>query len=167
MATTAHRSVFAGRDRKDLRVKRICTAVLVIALTTGVGLARGQGGGAASAAGQTAGNVAVGVVCEGGMLLPVAVRSQGAWRSLTDDGKAQAGAPLKLTSEATRLPRSGWTIVPFDANVKSRALTLEGSANETPELDAEIGAADVSVRTFVVEAREDLQIARDVRAVLG
>ena len=46
-------------------------------------------------------------------------------------------------------------------------VTLDGSANETPELDAEIGAADVPVRTFVVEAREDLQIARDVRAVLG
>ena len=46
-------------------------------------------------------------------------------------------------------------------------VALDGSANETPELDAEIGAADVPVRTFVVEAREDLQIARDVRAVLG
>jgi len=46
-------------------------------------------------------------------------------------------------------------------------VTLDGSANETPELDAEIGAADVPVRTFVVEAREDLQIARDVRVVLA
>jgi hypothetical protein len=62
------------------------------------------------------------------MLLPIAVRSQGAWRSLTDDQKAEPGAPLKLTSEATSLTRAGWTIVPFDANVTSRTLMLEGPA---------------------------------------
>ena len=46
-------------------------------------------------------------------------------------------------------------------------VALDDAANEAPELDADIGAAGVPVRTFVVEAREDLQIARDVRAVLG
>ena len=33
--------------------------------------------------------------------------------------------------------------------------------------DAEIGAPGAAVRTFVVRAREDLQIAHDVRRVLG
>jgi transposase len=35
------------------------------------------------------------------------------------------------------------------------------------ELDAEIGAEGACVRAFAVRAREDLQIARDVRRVLG
>jgi hypothetical protein len=91
-----------------------------------VALAREQGSGAAPAAAQAPGRVAVGVVCEGGLLMPIAVRSQDVWRSLTE--KADAGAPLPLTREATSLPRTGWTIVPFDANVASRTLTLSGSA---------------------------------------
>jgi acetate kinase len=33
--------------------------------------------------------------------------------------------------------------------------------------DAEIGASDAAVRAFVIEAREDLEIAREVRRVLG
>ncbi|OFV93089.1 MAG: hypothetical protein A3G76_11670 [Acidobacteria bacterium RIFCSPLOWO2_12_FULL_65_11] len=109
-------------------IQKICAAALAIALTTVGVLAREQGSGAAPAAGQATARVAVGVVCEGGMLLPIARRSQGAWRSLTDDEKAEVGVPLKLTSEATSLPRAGWTIVPFDANVTSRILNLEGSA---------------------------------------
>ncbi|HZO96007.1 MAG TPA: acetate/propionate family kinase [Gaiellaceae bacterium] len=43
---------------------------------------------------------------------------------------------------------------------------LDAAANAAPRLDAEVGAAGAEVRTFVVEAREDLQIARDVRAAL-
>jgi len=46
-------------------------------------------------------------------------------------------------------------------------LALDDAANEAPALDAEIGTAAARVRTFVIEAREDLQIANDVRAVLG
>src|SRR5206468_3563809 len=42
---------------------------------------------------------------------------------------------------------------------------LTGSADMKTVLEAEAAAA--RVRTFVIEAREDLQIANDVRAVLG
>jgi acetate kinase len=44
-------------------------------------------------------------------------------------------------------------------------LVVDAARNDAPELDAEIGAG--SARIFVVAAREDLQIARSVRAVLG
>jgi acetate kinase len=61
------------------------------------------------------------------------------------------------------------------ASIRARAcdglgflgVALDDAANAAPELDAEIGAAAGAVRSFVVEAREDLQIAHDVRAVLG
>jgi acetate kinase len=46
-------------------------------------------------------------------------------------------------------------------------VALDHAANEAPQLDAEIGARGGPVRSFVVEAREDLQIARDVRSALG
>jgi acetate kinase len=38
--------------------------------------------------------------------------------------------------------------------------------NETAEPDAELSAAGASVRTFVVEAREDLEIALGVRRAI-
>ena len=44
---------------------------------------------------------------------------------------------------------------------------LDLTANAAPELDAEIGARSAPVRTFVIAAREDVQIARDVHRVLG
>jgi acetate kinase len=44
---------------------------------------------------------------------------------------------------------------------------LDPGLNEAGELDAEIGAAGAGVRSFAVRAREDLQIARDVRALLA
>ena len=44
---------------------------------------------------------------------------------------------------------------------------LDLTANAAPELDAEIGARGAPVQTFVIAAREDVQIARDVRRVLG
>jgi acetate kinase len=61
------------------------------------------------------------------------------------------------------------------AAIRSRAaarlgflgIELDPARNQSPELDAEIGAHGASVRSFVVAAREDLQIARDVRTVLG
>jgi acetate kinase len=53
------------------------------------------------------------------------------------------------------------------AGVEFLGVALDPVANESPALDAEIGARDAAVRTFVVEAREDLQIAHDVRAVLA
>ena len=46
-------------------------------------------------------------------------------------------------------------------------VAVDEAVNSAPQLDAEISAGGASVRTFVVEAREDLQIARDVRTVLG
>jgi hypothetical protein len=59
-------------------------------------------------------------------MLPIAVRAQGAWRSLTDDGKDEV--PLKVTSEAAGLPRMGWTVIPFDAAIAPRPLRLDGPA---------------------------------------
>jgi acetate kinase len=60
------------------------------------------------------------------------------------------------------------------AAIRSRAaaclaflgVELDPQRNEQAP-DAEIGSADAPVRAFVVEAREDLQIARDVRRTLG
>ncbi len=46
-------------------------------------------------------------------------------------------------------------------------VTLDPDVNATARPDAEIGAARAAVRTFALEAREDLEIAREVRAVLG
>jgi acetate kinase len=40
-------------------------------------------------------------------------------------------------------------------------------SNANPVLDAEVSLRRLPVRTFVIEAREDVQIARDVRQVLG
>jgi len=45
-------------------------------------------------------------------------------------------------------------------------IALDEAANASPPLDAEISAAGAPVRAFAIEAREDLQIAHDVRAVL-
>jgi acetate kinase len=44
---------------------------------------------------------------------------------------------------------------------------LDKVANAAAEPDQEIGAAGARVRTFVIAAREDLEIARGVRQVLG
>jgi acetate kinase len=44
---------------------------------------------------------------------------------------------------------------------------LDPSHNRNAEPDAEITATDARVRTFAIRAREDLQIARDVRHVLA
>jgi acetate kinase len=46
-------------------------------------------------------------------------------------------------------------------------IAIDLAKNAEPELDAEISAPGAAVRTFVVQAREDLQIARDVRRALG
>jgi acetate kinase len=45
-------------------------------------------------------------------------------------------------------------------------LALDGAANDAASSDAEIGAAGAPMRTFVVQAREDLEIARQVAALL-
>jgi acetate kinase len=45
-------------------------------------------------------------------------------------------------------------------------VALDSLANDVPRLDAEIGRSDAAVRSFVIEAREDLQIAREVRRLL-
>jgi acetate kinase len=44
---------------------------------------------------------------------------------------------------------------------------LDAQANATATADAEIGASGAPVRMLVVTAREDLEIARQVRALLG
>ena len=44
---------------------------------------------------------------------------------------------------------------------------LDTAQNDGAELDAEIGAAGAGVRVLAVRAREDLQIARDVRALIA
>jgi acetate kinase len=46
-------------------------------------------------------------------------------------------------------------------------VALDDVANSGADADAEIGAPGAPVRTLVVEAREDLEIARGVRAVLA
>lgn len=44
---------------------------------------------------------------------------------------------------------------------------VDGAANEGAHADADVSAAGSPVRTMVVTAREDLQIAQEVRALLG
>jgi len=46
-------------------------------------------------------------------------------------------------------------------------VAVDAAANGAVAGDAEITARGATVRTVVVEAREDLEIAREVRAVLG
>jgi acetate kinase len=46
-------------------------------------------------------------------------------------------------------------------------VALDPAANEEALPDAEVGSRKAAVRTFVVEAREDLEIASQVRRVLG
>jgi acetate kinase len=46
-------------------------------------------------------------------------------------------------------------------------LALDPDLNASAELDAEIGAAGAVARAFAVQAREDIQIAREVRGVLA
>ena len=59
------------------------------------------------------------------------------------DGRGRAGVPR----------RRRWT---------TRANEAAGA-----DVDTEIGAPDAGVRTFVIPAREDIEIARQVREVLG
>jgi acetate kinase len=44
---------------------------------------------------------------------------------------------------------------------------LDADLNTAAVPDCEIGSADAKVRTLVIEAREDIQIAGEVRQVLG
>jgi acetate kinase len=46
-------------------------------------------------------------------------------------------------------------------------VAVDPTANAAAEADADIGAPEARVRTLVVSAREDLEIAREVRATLG
>jgi acetate kinase len=46
-------------------------------------------------------------------------------------------------------------------------LSLDEGINRTAQPDVELSAGGAPVRSFVVEAREDLEIARGVRQVLG
>jgi acetate kinase len=61
------------------------------------------------------------------------------------------------------------------ASIRARAadglgflgVDIDRVANEAVEPDADIASAGAKVRTFVVEAREDVEIARQVRSTLG
>ena len=53
------------------------------------------------------------------------------------------------------------------AGLSFLGLELDPDANADPVLDADIGRPRAPVRLFVIEAREDLQIAREVRRLLG
>ena len=123
-------------------LRGLWAVAFVMALATVAGLAQAPQRGDAPAA-----RIAVGAVWEDGLLLPIAVRSGNAWRPLTDD---RDGPPLRLTSEATRLPRTGWTILPFDPNVAQRALTLDGEARVD---DASPCADQEGIRTNAPSAR--------------
>jgi acetate kinase len=46
-------------------------------------------------------------------------------------------------------------------------VVVDPTANAGAQADADVGAPDARVRTLVVAAREDLEIAREVRATLG
>jgi acetate kinase len=46
-------------------------------------------------------------------------------------------------------------------------VAVDPEANRDGRADRELSAAGTAVRTLVVEAREDLEIARGVRQVLG
>jgi acetate kinase len=46
-------------------------------------------------------------------------------------------------------------------------VALDEAANESAKADQEISASGAVMRTFVIEAREDLEIVRGVRQVLG
>jgi acetate kinase len=46
-------------------------------------------------------------------------------------------------------------------------VSLDPDANAEATTDAEIGALGAVVRTLVITAREDLEVARQLRAVLG
>jgi acetate kinase len=53
------------------------------------------------------------------------------------------------------------------AGISFLGVALDLEANADPVLDAEIGASRAQARAFVIAAREDLQIARDVRRTLA
>jgi acetate kinase len=46
-------------------------------------------------------------------------------------------------------------------------IKLDAVTNDTATIDQDVGAAGAEVRTLVIEAREDLEIAREVRLVLS
>jgi hypothetical protein len=99
--------------------------LVVVASAAGLAQTPAPPRGAAPAAPRPPARIAVGAVCEDGLLLPIAVRNQNSWRALTDD---RDGPPLKLTVEAKALPRTGWTFLPFDPDIASEPLTPEGTA---------------------------------------
>ena len=53
------------------------------------------------------------------------------------------------------------------ADLDYLGVAVDAEANATAHGDTEIGAAGAPVRTLVIAAREDLEIVREVRVVLG
>jgi acetate kinase len=52
-------------------------------------------------------------------------------------------------------------------SLRFAGVRLSAEANRSPRLDALVHAEDSAVAVAVVEAREDIEIAREVRAALG
>jgi acetate kinase len=53
------------------------------------------------------------------------------------------------------------------AGLRFLGLELDPALNAQPTRDADVSAADASVRTLVIHAHEDIEVARDVRQVLA
>jgi acetate kinase len=52
------------------------------------------------------------------------------------------------------------------AGLSFLGVSLDSAANDAPGLDADVGRPGAAVRVFVVAAREDVEIAREVRRVI-
>jgi acetate kinase len=90
------------------------------------------------------------------------------------------GHRLRAELAAMAMSMDGLDVVAFtggvgEADPRTRSMAesallgihLDESANASAEGDAEIGRSDAPVRAFVVEAREDVEIACQVRRALG
>ena len=108
---------------------------------------------AAEAAGDTAATLAIGVYLHRlrGGIAAMAAAMDGL-DTLVFTGGVGENAPAIRERAATGLSFLG--------------VAVDSARNSNAELDAEIGAAGKHVRVFAVQAREDLQIAHDVRDLL-
>jgi acetate kinase len=63
--------------------------------------------------------------------------------------------------------RAAWLRVRTAAGLSLLGIALDAARNEAVDHDEDIGASGAPVRTLVIGAREDLQITREVRALLS
>jgi acetate kinase len=91
-----------------------------------------------------------------------------------------AGAPAREPADQPRV--AGLDVLVFTGGVGERSaairtatarglafvgVAVDARRDAAAEPDADVSTADAAVRTLVVAAREDLEIAREVRAVLA